>query len=175
MAHRSRNPGDCHRLSKLKATSRSKSIVIYLRNIRQQNMFDQLSQLKAKQTVKYPTIQIEKNAHKLRAHCEKALGLNMLADTPPRHHQPHSSRPNCYQFTRACHGPALVGAVGRPIKFSEAGPRPGPARQLFQRMGCGPARPIEFRIASARPGPAHQFFKFVDPARPGPCHSQRGQ
>ena len=36
------------------------------------------------------------------------------------------------------------------FKFSEAGLRPGPARQLFQRMGRDPA---------------HHWFKFVGPAR----------
>ena len=43
------------------------------------------------------------------------------------------------------------------IKFSEAGPRPGLTRQVFQRMSCGAPRAIEFQITSARPGPADDF------------------
>ena len=45
--------------------------------------------------------------------------------------------------------------LGRPIKFSRDGPRPGPAHHIFK---------------NSRPGPAHHFFKSLDPARPGPPH-----
>ena len=95
-------------------------------------------------------------------------------------------------YTRACHGPTLVGPPG--VGLGRAG-RPGPAHQLilwgaaarpgpsnFQRMGRGPARPINFSedwprpgpahhtVKHLRPGPAHHFFESLGPARPGPTH-----
>ena len=58
-----------------------------------------------------------------------------------------SARPT--NFDKMGRGPA------RPIKFSEDGPRPGPAHHIFK---------------NSRPGPAHHFFKRLGPARPGPSH-----
>ena len=53
----------------------------------------------------------------------------------------------------------------RPIKFSEFGPRPGPAHHIFNFSRLGPARPIKFSKVLARLGPAHHIFKSLGPAR----------
>ena len=60
-----------------------------------------------------------------------------------------SARPT--NFDKMGRGPA------RPIKFSEDGPRPGPAHHIFKNSWPGPARPIIFLNVPARAGPAHHM------------------
>ena len=57
----------------------------------------------------------------------------------------------------ARHGPQTFDMMGRgparPVKFSEDGPRPGPAHHIKKFT----ARPTIFSNVSARPGPAHHM------------------
>ena len=62
-----------------------------------------------------------------------------------------AARPGPSNFQRMGRGPT------RPIKFSEDGPRPGPAHHIFKTSRPGPVRPIFFSKVSARPGPAHHM------------------
>ena len=62
-------------------------------------------------------------------------------------------------------GPARGWAgLGRPA-------RPDPP--IFYMMGRGPARPAKFSEDGPRPGPAHQFFRGWAAARPSPSHFQK--
>ena len=85
---------------------------------------------------------------------------------------------SCVIMPSGTRGPA------RPIKFLDAGPRPGPAHRIFKVSRPGPTRPgparsIIFSKCSTRPGPAHHIFKIlgpahhnfqIGPARPGLDH-----
>ena len=53
-----------------------------------------------------------------------------------------------------------------PSKFSEDGPRPGPAHENFRGWAAAQPSPSHFKFSP--PGPAHQIFNVS--ARPGPAH-----
>ena len=58
-------------------------------------------------------------------------------------------------------GPSIFYVMGRgptrPVKFSEDGPRPGPAHHISNKSRPGPARSIIFSNVSARLGLAHNM------------------
>ena len=64
-----------------------------------------------------------------------------------------------------CHGPTLVDRPGVGLD------RPGTLN--FNLVDRGPARPVKFSEDGPRPGPAHQFFRGWAAARPSPSHFQR--
>ena len=58
-------------------------------------------------------------------------------------------------------GPPIVDMMGRgparAVKFSEDGPRPGPAHQIFRGWATARPSPSHFQKFTARPGPAHHM------------------
>ena len=72
------------------------------------------------------------------------------------------ARPGPSNFNLEGRGPA------RPVKFSEDGPRPDPAHQIFRGWAAVRPSPSHFQNVTARPGPAHHFSEVS--AGPGPAH-----
>ena len=98
---------------------------------------------------------------------------------------PDRSDPLFMDWANAPPSPSIFQRMGRgparPINFTEDGPRPGPAHQLYrglaaarpgpstlQRMGSGRARPINFQLF--QPGPVHDILDVSGRARPGSAH-----
>ena len=68
-------------------------------------------------------------------------------------------------------GPGRPARSGHQFLILWAAAWPGPSN--FNLVGRGPARPVEFSEDGPRPGPAHQIFRGWAAARPSPSHSQK--
>ena len=78
------------------------------------------------------------------------------------------ARPDPPIFYMMGRGPA------RPAKFSEDGPRPGPAHQFFRGWATDRPSPSRFQTFTARPGLADHFLFQSPPGRARPITWQQG-
>ena len=85
-----------------------------------------------------------------------------------------SKKPGLVMGRRWWAGPSIIDLVGRgPARsnnFSEDGPWPGPAHQIFRGWVAARTNSSHFQKFTARPDPARPIIFSQVSARPGPAH-----